>query len=65
MPEKSETQNTQNNTPTIPEQGEYWADTINEISDALDIACTELEHHPRQLTEVAVTGTADIPVLVN
>ena len=47
MPEKPETQNTQNNTPTIPEQGEYWADTINEISDALDITCTELENHPQ------------------
>ena len=43
MPEKSETQN---DTPTIPEQGEYWADTTNEISDALDTACTELENHP-------------------
>lgn len=39
-------QNNQNNTPTIPEQGEHWSDTANEISDALDTACTELENRP-------------------
>ena len=42
----AETQNNQNNPPTIPEQGEHWSDTANEISDALDTACTELENRP-------------------